>query len=112
MCSEVGIWFERRAARLDIVPADSHCSRTLTRITYEPGDGTAAVQGVEAIARALEHIHFGWALLGFVLRLPMVRPLMQLLIDASGGEARVPASAREAAEKPFSHEGTRKTPWH
>jgi hypothetical protein len=47
------------------------------------------VQGVEAIARVLEHIHSGWALLGFVLRLPVIRPLMQLLVDASGGEPRV-----------------------
>src|SRR5688572_32061661 len=32
-----GLWFERRAAALAIVPAEAHCLGTLTRITYEPG---------------------------------------------------------------------------
>ena len=42
-----------------------------------------------AIARGLEHIHLGWAFVGFTLRLPAVGGLAQLLVDASGGEARV-----------------------
>ena len=93
MCSEVSAWFtRRRASHLTIVPAEGHASRALTRITYEAGDGSAAVSGVAAIARALEHIHVGWALVGCLLRLPIVRPLIQLLVDASGGEARtIPA---------------------
>ena len=63
MCREVGRWFEQRGARqLAIVPAESHPSGALTRITYEPGDGIRAATGVEAVARALEHIHLGWAL--------------------------------------------------
>ena len=57
------------------------------RITYEAGDYRAS--GVEAIARGLEHIHLGWAFVGFTLRLPVVGGLAQLLVDASGGEARV-----------------------
>ena len=65
MCSEVGRWFQRRGATgLTIVPAETHPSRALTRITYEPGDGTRAVSGVEAVARALEHVHLGWAFIG------------------------------------------------
>ena len=88
-CREVGRWFERRGARhLAIVPAETHHSGALQRITYEPGDGTQAAAGIEAIGRALEHIHLGWALFGFLLRLPVVRPLAQLLVDASGGEPR------------------------
>ena len=51
-------------------------------------DVTGAATGVEALARALEHVHLGWTLLGFLLRLPVVAQLAQLLVDASGGEPR------------------------
>ena len=89
MCRDVGRWFERRGARrLVIVAAERHPSCTLTRITYEPDDGTRAATGVEAVGRALEHVHIGWALLGCWLRLPVARQLAQLLIDASGGHPR------------------------
>jgi protein-S-isoprenylcysteine O-methyltransferase Ste14 len=97
MCREVGRWFERRGAlQLDIVAAETHPSGRLTRITYEPGDRTAGVTGIEAVARSLEHVHLGWAFVGFLLRLPVVRQLTQLLTDASGGEARAIALPRVA----------------
>ncbi|HJZ76143.1 MAG TPA: hypothetical protein VKE51_30620 [Vicinamibacterales bacterium] len=89
MCSEVAGWFERRAVTgLEIVAAETHPSRTLSRITYAPADGSCDVSGIEAVARALEHVHFGWALAGFTLRLPVVRPIVQLIVDASGGGPR------------------------
>jgi protein-S-isoprenylcysteine O-methyltransferase Ste14 len=89
MCREVGRWFELRGARgLAIVPAESHPSRALRRITYMPADDSREVTGVEAVARALEHIHLGWALLGWLLRLPGICQFAQLLTDASGGEPR------------------------
>ena len=89
MCREVARWFERRGAhRLVIVPAETHSSGALRRITYEPGDGSRRASGVEAVARALEHIHLGWALAGFLLRLPVVCEMAQLLADASGAEPR------------------------
>jgi hypothetical protein len=59
------------------------------RITYDPGDGSGDEVGVAAIARALEHIHLGWACLGWFLRLPLVTPSLQLLADASGGGPRL-----------------------
>ena len=89
MCSEVADWFERRGVSgLAIVEAERHPSRTLSRITYEPGDGSRDASGVEAIGRALEHVHAGWAFAGFILRLPIVFPIVQLVVDASGGEPR------------------------
>jgi hypothetical protein len=89
MCSEVGRWFERRGAvGLAIVPAEQHPSGALERITYEPADGSRAASGIEAVARALEHVHLGWAIAGFALRLPGVAGLAQLLADASGAEPR------------------------
>jgi protein-S-isoprenylcysteine O-methyltransferase Ste14 len=93
MCAEVGRWFRDRHPRhLLITAAESHPSRVLTRITYEPRDGTPAAEGVEAIARALEHLHLGWAFVGWTVRLPIVLPLVQLLVDASGGASRTSPS--------------------
>jgi len=88
MCSQVGHWFaDRRAANLTIIAAEQHPTRRLTRITYEHADGTVAT-GVTAIARALEHIHFGWAWVGAMLRLPVITQAVQLIADASGAEPR------------------------
>lgn len=89
MCREVSDWFERRDVKqLVIVPAETHPSEGLRRITYEPSDGSRSDSGVTAVARALEHVHLGWALLGFLLRLPGLCQLTQLLADASGAEPR------------------------
>jgi protein-S-isoprenylcysteine O-methyltransferase Ste14 len=89
MCLGVWRWFACRSPRgLHIVAAEAHSCGALTRITYEPVDGTPPSSGVEAIARGLEHIHLGWALIGFFLRLPIVCTLAQLLADASGAEPR------------------------
>jgi hypothetical protein len=47
---------------------------------------------VAAVARAFEHVHLGWALLGFLMRLPVLCQLTQLLADASGaGPRTIPA---------------------
>ena len=88
-CRGVADWFERRGPLgLVIVPAESHASRALTRITYERGGTRESVSGVIAVGRALEHIHLGWALVGMVFRLPGISALIQLVVDASGGEPR------------------------
>jgi protein-S-isoprenylcysteine O-methyltransferase Ste14 len=88
MCQEVASWFRARGTPgLTIVPADTHDS-PLTRITYETVDGSYNASGVAAIARALEHVHFGWALLGFAIRLPVISTVIQLIVDASGGGPR------------------------
>lgn len=84
-CSELRRWFEcRRPIALELVAAEDHPNLDLSRMTYDPGDGTPPEQGVAAFARGLEHINFAWALLGAVLRLPGVRHFAQLLLDASG----------------------------
>ena len=88
-CSGLGRWIAARdPVGLTIAAAERHPARDLRRITYEPGDGTPDEEGVAALARALEHIHLGWAMLGWMMRLPMLRPVLQLVVDASGGEPR------------------------
>ena len=85
-CSEVRRWFESRAPiGLEIIAAERHPSRSLTRVTYDPGDGTGDAAGVAALGRALEHLNLGWAMLGMVVRLPGIGWLIQLATDASGG---------------------------
>jgi protein-S-isoprenylcysteine O-methyltransferase Ste14 len=89
MCSDVARWFGSHGARhLTVVSAEQHGGDAMTRITYESGDGTYRATGISAIARALEHLHLGWAMMGFVLRLPVIGGFAQLLTDASGGQPR------------------------
>lgn len=95
-CQEVKAWLsKRRPVALEIIAAEDHPARDLRRITYEAGEealaehGEAeAEEGVAAFARALEHIHLGWALAGWTMRLPVVRGLLQILVDAAGGSPR------------------------
>lgn len=99
MCREVAGWFTaRHASHLVVVPAESHPSGSLRRITYEPADESRSESGVRAVARALEHIHLGWAAVGCFVRLPIVRELIQLLADASGaGPRRIPDERAESS---------------
>ena len=69
---------------LQIVPAEQHPQRDLWRITYASADGVEE-EGVAAIARALEHMHLWWAISGMFLRLPLIRPFVQVIVDLSGG---------------------------
>ncbi|HET7461822.1 MAG TPA: hypothetical protein VFJ82_11270 [Longimicrobium sp.] len=89
LCSELGAGVERlRPVGLEIVDAEDHPSRRLTRITYDPRDGGAEEEGVAAFARALEHVNLAFALLGMAMRLPCVRWVLQVVLDASGGAPR------------------------
>jgi len=84
-CSQVRRWFDgRNPVALDLIAAEDHPTSNLTRITYDPMDGTPPEAGVSAFARGLEHINFAWALLGAFLRLPLVATLAQILADAAG----------------------------
>ena len=84
-CQQVSRWFRARdAVALTITPAEHHPTRDLERITYDPGDGTGEVQGIHAVARALEHINFAYAMLAMIARLPVLSTVIQAFLDASG----------------------------
>ena len=84
-CSELRRWFERGSSiGLEILPAEDHPTRSLRRITYDARDGSPEEEGLAALARGLEHLHFGWALIAAGIRLPLIRQFLQLLCDASG----------------------------
>lgn len=52
----------------------------LARMRYEAGDGTAD-DGLPALARALERLNLAAAILGWGLRLPLLRHAFQLIAD-------------------------------
>ncbi|MFQ5740706.1 MAG: hypothetical protein ACE5JX_17015 [Acidobacteriota bacterium] len=68
--------------------AEEHPTRRLSRLTYDPRDGSGEEEGVAALGRALEHLNLGWAAAGSLLRLPLLNPLLQLIADAVGGGRR------------------------
>jgi protein-S-isoprenylcysteine O-methyltransferase Ste14 len=84
-CSELRAWLEaRRPVGLKIVDAEQLAQGSIRRMRYDPGDGSSTVDGVRAMGRALEHLNFGWAFAGFLLRMPGVWQGVQLLMDVSG----------------------------
>lgn len=83
-CRGVGRWItERRPAGLEIRLA-TDAPRPLRRLGYSGPDGYEA-SGVAAFARALEHLHLGWAVLAWFLLLPGIGRFVQLVVDAAGG---------------------------
>ena len=97
ICSQLGAWIRRRhPSALEILPAEDYPDRTLFRLTYDARDGSPHEDGIAAMARAMEHIHLGWAVVGGTMRAPVVRQFLQLLGDAVGGEPR-PAVRRGPA---------------
>lgn len=86
-CSAVGNWYtQRNPTNLQVLPAEAHLE-SLRRIRYESEDGVITT-GVVAVAYALEHMNLGWALTGWVMRLPVLSVLIQLFVDGLGGGPR------------------------
>ena len=86
-----------RPVGLVVMPAEDHPSRDLLRITYAPADGGAEEEGVAAFARALEHVNLAVALPAMAMRLPIIRPILQVIVDASGGGPMRVSRRRECA---------------
>jgi protein-S-isoprenylcysteine O-methyltransferase Ste14 len=71
---------------LEIVAAEAY-GRDLTRARYEGPDGHIA-DGVAAVARGVEHVNLGWAVAGWILRVPLLDRLAQVIVDGLGGGPR------------------------
>jgi protein-S-isoprenylcysteine O-methyltransferase Ste14 len=103
-CSQIaGFLRDLKPLGLHILPAEEHPSRDLERMTYEsPNDeGAIRATGIAALARAVEHVNLGWALFGMALRLPIVNPFLQAIVDVSdGGPFRV---TRRPCSVPVPH---------
>ncbi|OZC74274.1 hypothetical protein CH251_11970 [Rhodococcus sp. 06-462-5] len=98
-CSAVGPWFERRSsAGLVVAAAENHPSE-LRRIRYESADGRVVADGTRAVGCALEHLNLGWAMVGWVMRAPVLASLIALVTDACGGAPRsIPGRMSESPD--------------
>jgi hypothetical protein len=86
-CSSLARWLEHcRPIGLRLEPAEGF-SPPLRRLTYMGADGYRE-QGVNALARAFEHINLGLAFIGWTIRLPLVSSFVQLVADAVGAGPR------------------------
>ena len=91
-CCQLGLAIANlKPVNLTILPA----TEDMVRITYIAQDGYQTT-GVSAVARALEHVHFGWALPAMAVRLPVIRSMIQWINDAAGG------GPREVCESDFA----------
>ncbi len=82
-CSQLATWLNARSSvGLEIVSAAQHPGAPLARMRYGTGDGSSEDDGILALARALEHVNLAWAFCGWMMRLPGVSWLAQLLADA------------------------------
>jgi len=87
-CSSLARFFEVRSpVGLTLAAAEDVPELRLERVTYI-APGGLQVSGVRAFARALDHLHLAWALLGWTLRLPLVWRFVQVIGDASGAGPR------------------------
>ncbi len=86
-CSDVGRFLaRRRPLGLEIAAAEAS-SDEMTRITYRM-DGVGTETGLAAVGRSVEHVNLAWATGSWIVRLPLVRPLLQLVADAGGAGPR------------------------
>lgn len=78
-------WLERRKCQgLRIVPG--HADGPLRqRLSYLYPDGETEVHGAEAVASAMQHLHLGWAWVGWLLRLSGISHLMDVALHLFGG---------------------------
>lgn len=87
-CSSLGRWVAaRRPVALDLLAAEDAPELRCERLTYLGPDGYRC-EGVAALGRALEHVNLGWAVAGWILRLPIVCAVVQLIGDAVGAGPR------------------------
>jgi protein-S-isoprenylcysteine O-methyltransferase Ste14 len=82
-CGQFARWFATRyPTQLRVLPLSAHFPNTLTRITYRATGGQCEVHGIEAIARAFEHLNLAWAFCGWMLRLPLIGWVAELITEA------------------------------
>jgi protein-S-isoprenylcysteine O-methyltransferase Ste14 len=85
-CQDVMHFFSKRSSiRIKLIPARLHPTRVLMRLTYEAGDGIKT-EGVAAFGAGLNHINLFWAFWGWLMQLPVVKKIVQIITDAVGPE--------------------------
>jgi protein-S-isoprenylcysteine O-methyltransferase Ste14 len=99
-CGHFARWFAtHRPVQLRILPLTAQFPGTLTRITYRAAGGQREVQSIQAIARALDHLNFAWAFCGWMLRLPLIGWVAELITEgvSPSGQERCNAKVSDAS---------------
>jgi protein-S-isoprenylcysteine O-methyltransferase Ste14 len=80
-CSQFRNWFEKQKAhQLVIKSANQFQAGEILQVTYTDHHGNN-YKSVEAIAHCLEHINLAYATLGWFMRMPIIRHILQAIID-------------------------------
>ena len=88
-CSEIRQWFEdRQPAQLELRRASEWQGIPLERVTWRHPASGRMESGVAAIAMGLQHLHLGYASLGWAAGLPGISHLLQICFDAAGAGKR------------------------
>ncbi len=104
-CGHFARWFAAQCpTQLRVLPLTAHFPNTITRITYRIAGGDSEVRGIRAIARGFDHLNFAWAFCGWILRLPLIGWVAELITEAvspseseqchvtvPGGSPRIPS---------------------
>lgn len=95
VCRPIAYWIQSREPVALVVCSASDWREKeegierLQRITYSDPNTGARRDGVEAMCSVFQHIHLGWAWLGWLLMLPGLSWIIQRGIDAGGGGVQV-----------------------
>ncbi len=95
VCSEVRHWFSmKESTGLMLCAAEDYPGHPLDRITYISASGEVQARGIDAVACAFQHLHVGWAYLGWLMQFPGIMQILQLAMDTSGaGKFQMDGSA-------------------
>jgi protein-S-isoprenylcysteine O-methyltransferase Ste14 len=82
-CADLAKWLTRqKLVGLQVLPLTSYSKGHAGTILYDPADGNPEEQGIRALSRAAEHINLMWAFFGWMVNLPGISWLAQLVADA------------------------------
>lgn len=80
-CEQIKKWFEKRNTHNLNIKYDYEFSRNeLLQATYKDHNNVN-YKSILAIASGLEHINLFWASLGWFMRLPIIHPILQAIIN-------------------------------
>ncbi len=97
-CAQMGRWFaKQQPVGLRICPLEEHPGGVPARITYRFGNDGREENGMAAVGRALEHVHLGWAFCGWMLRLPGICQMAQMIADAISPEREIKCAGKRIA---------------
>jgi protein-S-isoprenylcysteine O-methyltransferase Ste14 len=91
-CEALKTWFEKQNTfNLKIAYASTYKGDALKQVTYVHVSGQD-YKSIKALAHAFEHIHLGYASLGWFMRSPIVSHVLQIIIDGLGVWDEAPAT--------------------